>query len=530
MPYVTPLRAADPRRVGRYRLAGRIAGMPVAGLVYLASTVDGNEVTVTLLGDDEIGDSAARHRFAQEASTARRVAPFCVTRILDSGLDGGQAYLVSEYVTGSSLEEIVAAGGARAGRELGALALGAATGLAAIHQAGLVHGGFGPGNLILSPAGPRVVEFGITPPYGAATPAADMLAWGQTVVFAAAGSPDAGLRELGVLPANLGRLAAACLSTNPAARPAARLVVAALLGEESPSAGLLAEASRRAAVAGPASASASPPVSPPAPASPVPAAPHVPAAAPDSGPALIPAAAAVAALAPDPPAPDRVPEPDRVPAPAMASALSTPPPSSGAAWSPLSAPEPEVTGPRPPLEDQPASEQNDRPPARRRRAVMLWAAVAAVAVLGVVALLHSTLRPGAAGSAGGTASSPAGSAAPSPTPSPPAAPAVPPALAGSWSGQARQVDPTDVFNVRLDLLTGGRVSTISYSGTTFSCSGDLSPVSSAAGTLTMSQGIVTGETSCANGVVTLRQAGPASLEFTFQGQAGPAARGTLAKG
>ena len=255
MPYVTPLRAADPGRVGRYRLAGRIAGMPAAGPVYLASTVDGIEVTVTLQGGGGTGDSAARHRFAQEASTARRVAPFCVARILDSGFDDGQAYLVSEYVTGSSLEEIVSADGARAGAELGALALGAATGLAAIHQAGLVHGGFGPGNLILSPAGPRVVEFGITPPYGSATPAADMLAWGQTVVFAAAGRPEAGLTDLGVLPPNLGRLAAACLSSDPAARPAARLVVAALLGEANPPAGLLADASRRAAVAAPASAS-----------------------------------------------------------------------------------------------------------------------------------------------------------------------------------------------------------------------------------------------------------------------------------
>lgn len=540
MPYVTPLRAADPRRVGRYRLAGRIAGMPAAGPVYLAGTVDGTEVTVTLLGDGGTGDSAARHRFAQEASTARRVAPFCVARILDSGLDGGQAYLVSEYVTGSSLEETVSAGGARTGAELGGLALGAATGLAAIHQAGLVHGSFGPGNLILSPAGPRVAEFGITPPYGSATPAADMLAWGQAVVFAAAGSTEAGLRDLGVLPSNLGRLAAACLSSDPAARPAARLVVAALLGGESPPAGLLAEASRRAAVAVPAPVSPVTPFSPPDPAAPAPPAP-VPAAAPDSGPVLVPAAATPAAAvsaqapdlapAPDPPAPDRGPGPGRSPAPAMASALSTPPPPSGAAPSSLSAPQPEVTRPQPPFERQPAAEQHDRPPARRRRAaVTLWAAVAAVAVLGAAALLHGTLRSGAAGSAGGTASSPAGAAAPSPTPSPPAAPAVPPALAGSWSGQARQVDPTDVFSVQLDLLTGGHLSTISYSGTTFSCSGDLSPVSSAAGTLTMSQGIVTGETSCANGVVTLRQAGPTTLEFTFQGQAGPAARGTLAKG
>ena len=532
MPHVTPLRAADPRRVGRYRLAGRIAGMPPARPVYLASTVDGNEVTVTLLGDGGIGDSAARHRFAQEASTARRVAPFCVTRILDSGLDDGQAYLVSEYVTGSSLEEIVSARGARAGMDLGALALGAATGLAAIHQAGLVHGGFGPGHLILSPAGPRVVDFGITPPYGPATPAADMLAWGRTVVFAAAGRPDAGLRELGVLPANLGRLAAACLSTNPAARPAARLVVAALLGEENPPAGAgrgIAPRGRRRA--GPRLAQhlrLAPRPDRPRPGRPVPAAPG-PAAAPDSGPALIP----VSAPAPGPPVPGRVPERPRP------TASRRPP------WPRRSTRHRRL----PALPGRRSARRSPRSPGRRRpwrtralpsrttgrrrgagAAVTLWAAVAAVAILGVVALLHSTLRPGAAGSAG---------APPVPRPDRPRhhpprrrprRPRAHRALAGSWSGQARQVDPTDVFNVRLDLLTGGQLSTISYSGTTFSCSGELSPVSSAAGTLTLSQGIVTGETSCANGVVTLRQAGPTSLEFTFQGQAGPAARGTLAKG
>ena len=85
--------------------------------------------------------------------------------------------------------EFVTEEGAWEGRDLQALAIGTATGLAAIHQAGLVHGDFGPEYVVLSADGPRVIEFGITPPYGSATPAADMRAWARTLLFAAAGGP-----------------------------------------------------------------------------------------------------------------------------------------------------------------------------------------------------------------------------------------------------------------------------------------------------------------------------------------------------
>src|ERR1035441_8739974 len=117
MPHVTSLGADDPRRVGRYRLAGRISGMPASGPVYLANSVDGDQVTVTLLGSDLAADGAARapsadetspanavegdevtvpllgsdwpaggaarDRFADEAASGRRVPPFCAASILD---------------------------------------------------------------------------------------------------------------------------------------------------------------------------------------------------------------------------------------------------------------------------------------------------------------------------------------------------------------------------------------------------------------------------------------------------------------
>jgi len=249
MPHVTPLHADDPRRVGRYRLTGRLEGMPAAGLVFLARTADGSYVTVTLLDGNWKADGAARDRFTAEANAASRVAPFCAARIVGAGFDGSHAFLVSEYIPGPALLELVAKEGPRNGADLEALAIGTATGLAAIHQAGLVHGDFGPGHVVLGAQGPRVVGFGITPPYGAATPAADMRAWASTVLQAAAGGPaDPTVPEdLSLLPEPLRTLALRCASAHPGERVSARSVVVGLLGEENPPAGVLAEGSRRAA-------------------------------------------------------------------------------------------------------------------------------------------------------------------------------------------------------------------------------------------------------------------------------------------
>jgi eukaryotic-like serine/threonine-protein kinase len=248
MPQVAPLRPDDPKRVGRYRLTGRVPGLPGGSRAYLGRATDGDRVTLTMLGTDRTPDGAARDRFTAEARAARRVAPFCVARILDAGVEGDHAYLVSEFVAGPLLSETVAASGPRTGAELEALAIGMATGLAAVHQAGLVHGEFGPAHVVLGTEGPRVIGFAITPPYGNATPAADMLAWAQTVLFAGSGgNPSAA--ALASLPESLRGIVASCIAPEPSARPAARQVVVRLIGHESPQAGVLAEGSRRAAKA-----------------------------------------------------------------------------------------------------------------------------------------------------------------------------------------------------------------------------------------------------------------------------------------
>ena len=156
MPHQAPLQPGDPRRVGRYRLAGRITGIPADGPIFLGTSPDGSEVTISVLRSDWAQDAAARDRFAAEAAVAKRVPPFCAARILDAGLDGGDAFLVSEYVPGRSLLEVVSARGVLAGDELGQVAIGMATGLAAVHLAGLVHGNFGPEYVIMTAIGQHV--------------------------------------------------------------------------------------------------------------------------------------------------------------------------------------------------------------------------------------------------------------------------------------------------------------------------------------------------------------------------------------
>ena len=253
MPNVTPLRPGDPRRVGRYRLTGRVddfSGEDTARQdVFLAQQVDGGAVMAALPGTGRVDDAAARDRFVAEARVARNIPPFCVARILDVGVEGTQPYLITEFLQGPTLAEVIRAEGPLPPAEVRALAVGCATGIASIHQAGLVHGRFGPDMVVLGRDGPRVVHFSTTPPYGAATPAADILAWALVVTFAAAGYRPGSAGDLTALPEDLRPVVAGCLSPDPMARPDARTLLTGLLRGDDLSAGLLAAGARRGRMA-----------------------------------------------------------------------------------------------------------------------------------------------------------------------------------------------------------------------------------------------------------------------------------------
>ena len=500
MPHHVPLRAGDPRRVGRYRLTGRVAGLPSEDSLFIGAGPDGIAVGISVLGGDWARDGAASDRFAAEAAVAKRVPPFCAARVLDAGLDGDSAFLVSEYIPGRSLFELVAGDGVRHGAQLEALAIGMATGLASVHQAGLVHGSFGPQYLILPPDGPpRVVEFGITPPYGSATPSADMYAWAQTVVFAATGHPPSGLGDLDMLPGRTREPVEQCLGLDSPERPAARAVLQFLLGDASPAAGLLAEGSRRAARFALA------------------------AQQPAEAVAAVPAEAALRSASAgraQPARSDPLPAPQQRP-PRAAPAARHPAARDALAGSRHSG-RAGVAGTR---NAAPGGSVRDRARFAGRHPAG-WAIGAAAAVVVVLLIVHLA-QGGSPPSHGGPAADTHRPAATiSPTLSPSLGPTTPAAFGGTWSGQVTQSAVN--YTVTVTLTSGESSGTIAYSGADFNCSGDLSLTSATATTMTMSQGIVVGQSTCINGTVTLALSSGSAMDFHFR-QSSTAADGTLTR-
>ncbi|RKS71952.1 serine/threonine protein kinase [Actinomadura pelletieri DSM 43383] len=261
------LQPGDPRRLGSYEIVERL-GEGGQGVVYAGIDASGNKAAIKLLRADLAADAMARNRFVREAQAAKQVARFCTAQVLEADVAGDQPYIASEYVPGPSLYKQVTDSGPIAGAALERLAIGTATALVAIHQAGIVHRDFKPHNVIMAPDGPRVIDFGIarafdagqtnatkaigTPSYMAPeqvagatlTEAVDVWAWATTMVFAATGRPPFGddtvvavinrvMHEPPVLeglPADLHRLIAACLVKEPERRPTAQQIMMALIG------------------------------------------------------------------------------------------------------------------------------------------------------------------------------------------------------------------------------------------------------------------------------------------------------------
>ena len=128
-----PLRTTDPRRVGAYEIVG-LLGEGGQGAVYRGEGPSGEAVAVKLLHARFSGDAKARSRFAGELAHAERVAPFCTARVIDADLEGDRPYIVSEFVDGPSLSELISRGDPPRGPALERLAIATVTALAAIHE------------------------------------------------------------------------------------------------------------------------------------------------------------------------------------------------------------------------------------------------------------------------------------------------------------------------------------------------------------------------------------------------------------
>ena len=175
---VSDLLEGDPDRIGPYRVLSRL-GAGGMGVVYLVQFGTGLGA-LKLIRPQLTDDPQFRARFRREIETSRSVQSPFVASVIDADLDGMEPFLVTEYVDGPSLAETVSLLGSLSPDESLRVANGLARGLAAIHAAGVIHRDLKPSNVIMSPTGPKIIDFGIAR-------AAD--ATGLTMTGAAVGSP-----------------------------------------------------------------------------------------------------------------------------------------------------------------------------------------------------------------------------------------------------------------------------------------------------------------------------------------------------
>ncbi len=256
---VRPARPGDPSRIGPYQIVGRL-GAGGMGTVHAGVGSDGTRVAVKVVHPEQAQEPEFRARFRREVELSSRVTGPYLVPLLIADPDAETPWLATAYVPGPTLYQHLLAHGPLAGGSLYALAAATAHALTAIHAAGVVHRDVKPQNVILTPGGPRVLDFGIahaadgtsvtrtgvmtgTPGWispehyrtGTTGPESDVFAWGALLAYAATGwlpfgtgAPDvvafrvmSGEPDLDGVPGPLRQIVEKALAKEPDARPSA---------------------------------------------------------------------------------------------------------------------------------------------------------------------------------------------------------------------------------------------------------------------------------------------------------------------
>lgn len=258
-------------RIGPYRILGllgtggmgevylaRPAGMPAGALVALK--------TVRLELDL---DDGFRVRFRREIEAAAAVRSPRTAAFLGGDASGRTPWLATEYVAGPSLAEAVTRGGPLPEPVVRAMGADLALALADMHAVRVLHRDLKPGNVLLGPEGPKVIDFGIAQAFDATqltrtgvvvgspgyispehvngstalVPASDVFCLGAVLAFAAAGRGpfddsdmaavifriSRGDAELSAVPPLLREVISRCLDPRPELRPGSGELAALLL-------------------------------------------------------------------------------------------------------------------------------------------------------------------------------------------------------------------------------------------------------------------------------------------------------------
>jgi len=147
-------------RIGAYTITGPL-GSGGMGEVYKARDIRLNRtVAIKLLREDLLGNSELAQRLEHEARAIAGLNHPNICVLHDIGQHDGTRYLVMEFLEGETLAERLRRGPLPERQAL-TYARDVAAGLTAAHAQGIVHRDLKPGNVMLTTAGAKLVDFGL---------------------------------------------------------------------------------------------------------------------------------------------------------------------------------------------------------------------------------------------------------------------------------------------------------------------------------------------------------------------------------
>ena len=210
-----PLRDRDPRSLGSFRLLGRL-GAGGMGVAFLSES-DGGWAVVKVIRPELAEDRGQRARISRELEAMKRAAGPFTANLLAEQLDEDPAWFAMEFIPGTTLTRRIDDTGPLSSEALEVLGTELAHVLEHIHSAGVIHRDLKPSNVMLSPTGPKIIDFGIADIADSTqltktgsvmgssgwlapeqitgdevTTATDVHAWGLCVLFAATGESPFG--------------------------------------------------------------------------------------------------------------------------------------------------------------------------------------------------------------------------------------------------------------------------------------------------------------------------------------------------
>jgi serine/threonine protein kinase len=147
--------------IGPYQITSLLARGGTGDVYRATDTRLHRDIALKVLASDRTVDPQRVERFIREARVTASLDHENIVRVYDVGRAGEHAYLVAELLEGETLRARVARGAMPVDEVLRA-ARGIASGLAAAHEAGLVHRDLKPDNIFLTRSGAvKILDFGI---------------------------------------------------------------------------------------------------------------------------------------------------------------------------------------------------------------------------------------------------------------------------------------------------------------------------------------------------------------------------------